>query len=368
MSVVDRAKKWFAGQRERRSWLDHVITAYRVYQDSHGNHLAAAITYFSVLALFPLALLGVSILGFVLAGHQHLYLQTLAKVESSAPGGIKKTVATIVASASANRSSLGIVGVLGVAYAGIGWISNLRTAVQDIWRLQPPTENFAAAKLRDLLALIGLGVAIVVSLALTSTGTSATGVITRALHIENITGMGALTRVIGIVIAIAGDVLIFSWVLVKLPRTKVPFSEILKGALFAAVGFEILKAAGSFYIARVTKSPSAAVLGGIIGLLVFVNLVSRFVLFSTAWTTTLPRLAGLAADTAGETAEEPPRDIIAAGNPSGAKIAAALLGLGGVFGAAAHARVQRRRRAVLDATFGADPAARAPNRDEWQRG
>ena len=50
-----------------RPGIAHLVRGYRHYQANHGNHLAAAITYFSFLALFPLVLLGVSITAFVLA-------------------------------------------------------------------------------------------------------------------------------------------------------------------------------------------------------------------------------------------------------------------------------------------------------------
>jgi membrane protein len=48
----------------------------------------------------------------------------------------------------------------------------------------------------------------------------------------------------------------------------------------------ILQQVATVYLTTITKSPSFAVFGPIIGLLVFANLVSRFLLFVTAWTAT----------------------------------------------------------------------------------
>ena len=40
--------------RSRHAWLDHLVRAGERYTEMHGHHYAAAITYFSVLALVPL--------------------------------------------------------------------------------------------------------------------------------------------------------------------------------------------------------------------------------------------------------------------------------------------------------------------------
>ena len=40
--------------RSRYAWFDHLVRAGERYIETHGNHYAAAITYFSILALVPL--------------------------------------------------------------------------------------------------------------------------------------------------------------------------------------------------------------------------------------------------------------------------------------------------------------------------
>ncbi len=148
----------------------------------------------------------------------------------------------------------------------------------------------------------------------------------------------------------AADTLIFAWMLVRLPRSPIPTRAVLKGAVFAAVGFEALKVAASYYISRVAQSPSAGIFGSIIGLLVWVNLVSRFVLFATAWTATGSGFE----DDVGETAAEEAGSGEAAGEPvagarppqpgpSGALVAVGLLGVGMVSGATLSVLALRRR-------------------------
>ncbi|TVS98695.1 inner membrane protein YhjD, partial [Amycolatopsis bartoniae] len=95
-----------------------------------------------------------------------------------------------------------------------------------------------------------------------------------------------LLTVATVVLSLLANMLVFLWVLSRLPREKVTARSAVKGAIIAAIGFEVLKQVGSIYLASVSSSPSSAVFGPIIGLLVFANLVSRFLLFVTAWTAT----------------------------------------------------------------------------------
>ncbi|PZS02249.1 MAG: inner membrane protein YhjD [Pseudonocardiales bacterium] len=347
-SVGDR----LARERARRPWLDHLAVAGERYQSDNGNHLAAAITYFSVLALFPLLLLGLSVAGFVLSGHPHLLDDLHRHINQSVPGGSSGAIGRSVDGAISARGAVGIVGLIGVAYSGLGWIANLRTAVQALWGHRPPKQNFFLAKWRDLLVLIGLGLALLVSLALTAAGTAATDLLIRETHLSGTPGIGVFARVIGIAVAVGADVLIFAWMLGRLPYRQVRMRAVIKGAIFAAIGFEVLKIFGTYYITRAGKSLTAGVLAGLIGLFVWTNLVSRFLLFVTAWTATDPARAESPAPRASVVHGAPSQDSAPSqesapspeppGVPSGAVIAAGLLGIGVASGMAVQA-IRRRR-------------------------
>jgi membrane protein len=92
--------------------------------------------------------------------------------------------------------------------------------------------------------------------------------------------------IVTVVLTLLADWLVFLWVISRLPRERVSARSAVKGAIVASVGFVILQHVGSYYLASVSQSSSFAVLGPILGLLVFANLVSRFLLYVTAWTAT----------------------------------------------------------------------------------
>lgn len=289
VNPIDRAKAVLARLRKKRPFVDHLVRAGGRYQADAGNQLAAAVTYFSFLSLFPLLLLTVSVLGFALENSPDLQAKLLANVSSALPGGGTEVTRSINGAVS-SRAATGIVGLLGLLYSGLGWVDNLRTAVRTVWHQNVNAGNFLVTKGKDVLILIGLGLTLVASVAITGIGTAATNFLIDLVGLSPSVGLSVLTRASTVALAVVADVLIFLWLFLRLPKVPAPRSRVLRGALFAAVGFEVLKLVGAYYIARVTKNATATygTFGVVIGTLVWLNLVSRFVVFAAVWTVTAP--------------------------------------------------------------------------------
>src|SRR5947208_2020643 len=82
----DRARLWLRRQRARREWLDHLVRAGSRYKRANGDYLAAGITYYSFLSLFPLLLLAMSVAGFVLKARPDLLHQLTGAITDAIPG------------------------------------------------------------------------------------------------------------------------------------------------------------------------------------------------------------------------------------------------------------------------------------------
>lgn len=347
---VARGRERVRRARAEREWVEHLFRAGKAYKRSNGDYLAAGVTYYSFLSLFPVVLLAMSIAGFVLNANKDLLAKLTGAIADSVPGAFGKTLIDAVEAAVDNRGTVGVIALVGVAYAGLGWVGNLRKAVMIIWRTdQNRQPNIALAKLGDLLALGGLGLAALASLALTIAATSATGWLLTEIGLDGVTGVGVFTKVLGLFIAAVGDTLVFGWLLARLPRIGVPYGSVLRGALFAAVGFGVLKVIGTYYIAHVSNSPTAGIFGSVIGILVWMNLVARYVLFAVAWTATdrvfteglFAPLLGLATE---EDVEEAHEALRQPSQPRPVTVAGALLGTGAVVGAVVATRLRSREQ------------------------
>jgi membrane protein len=285
--LQDRRQKW--------PWFDHTVRAASRYQAQKGDYYAAGMTYFSVLALFPLLMVAFAAAGFVLAGQPEWLDQIRDQIAQNVPGSLGETINSLIDTAVESRTSVGVLGLLGALYAGLGWIANLREALTAMWESVHERGGFVTTKLKDLAALFGLGLAMALSLGLSAlNGGSVMQSLLRLLKLDEAPGVGVLLRIVSVLLALVATWAVFTWVISRLPREPVPFRSAVRGGLIAAVGFEIFKQIAAIYLSSVTNGPAGVVFGPIIGLLVFVFTTSRFVLFATAFAATTRESMALA--------------------------------------------------------------------------
>jgi membrane protein len=284
--VADKKESFLARQRRQRPWLDHLVRSGEAYTERNGNHYAAAITYFSVLSLFPLLMISFAVAGFVLAGNDTLLTEMKNGITEAVPSGLGRTITDVIDEAIESRGAVGVLGLLAAVYSGLGWMSNLRDALTAQWGLEHQQRPFLSTMLKDLLALVGLGLALGVSFGLSAAGSGLGSWLLGLVGLDDDAWALFLLRVATIVLSLFANWLVFLWVLSRLPRERVSVRSAVRGAAAAAVGFEALKQVFAIYLETVLLSPSGQLFGPIIGLLLFANFVSRFLLFITAWTAT----------------------------------------------------------------------------------
>lgn len=280
--------------RARMPWFDHVMRAQGRYNDCKGDFYAAGITYFTIFALFPLLMVGFAAGGFVLASRPDLLNDVENRIRSAVSGDLGQQLVQLMDSAIDSRGTVGIIGLATAAWAGLGWMANLREALSQMWghyREDPP--GFIRTKLSDLATLLSAFLAIVVTVALTALGN--TSVMENVLHwfgFQDTSGLSLVLRVASIVVSLLVSWLLFTWVIARLPRESVSFRSSVRAGLLAAVGFEIFKLVASIYLRSVVTGPAGATFGPVLGLMVFAYITARLVLFATAWAATLPENMG----------------------------------------------------------------------------
>ncbi|RIJ77451.1 inner membrane protein YhjD [Nakamurella silvestris] len=323
-----------------RKGIAHLIRAGTRYVSRLGAQFAGAITYFSFLSLVPLLMLAFSIAGFVLANNPSL----IDKLKDSIADFITdpsllNSINNLVDSAISQRFGVGIVALLIALYSGIGWMGNLKDAIGAQWRprfevSEKETENYFLGLAKNLLALAGFGVGILVSVALTTVASAANDLVKDLLGLQYARWIDPVLAVTPIVVAIVADTVIFYWLYRILPRPRdmVPRKAVFRGAVFAAFGFEILKFAITIIIPMTSRSPASSVFGPIIGLLLFINLVSQLILFVAAWIATADLKALEAAE-----AQNPKNAVPVVIRPqyrvaAGSRLATVALGIGALGG------------------------------------
>jgi len=280
---LQRLRDRIARTRERHEWLDHLARAGQRYFAQRGNHFAAATAFFSILTAVPLLMVAFAAASYVLWFNPDL----LADLESAIAASVESdALHSIIETAIDQRNSIGTIGLIAALWSGVWWMSNLREAVSAQWELPAPHPAALQRLLYDLRALVGLGAALAVTLSFTVLGAGFAELVLAWLGAPDDGLTRTLLRVVGIVLGVGANWLIFAWAITRLPRTDVALRGVRRAALLGAIGFEVLKQGATVYFEVVTSTPGGAVFGSLLGLLLFGYLVARLLLWVTAWAAT----------------------------------------------------------------------------------
>lgn len=280
----------------------HLIRATERFNDRLGNQFGAAITYFSFLSMIPIMMVSFAAAGFILASHPNLLEDIFSKIlmnvsDPTLASTLKNTINTAVQ----QRTTVGLVG-LGIAlYSGVNWMGNLREAIRaqsrDVWERKPQDQEKIWLKyLRDFISLIGLLIALIITLSITSIAGSAQQMSISALYLDSIEWLKPAWHLIGLAISIFANYLLFSGFSGDC-LAIVPVKALIRGTFIAAIGFEVIKIIMTYTLPSLVKSPSGAAFGSVLGLMAFFYFFVRLTLFCAAWIATAeykddPRMPG----------------------------------------------------------------------------
>ena len=263
--------------RKKYRWFDTMVLAGVRFDEVSAGRLAAAMSYYAFLAAFPLLLLAFSALGFVVNDDALLTLKVESFLRQNVPG----LPVTAIADA---RNTAGVIGVLGFLYTGLRWVDAIRSSVRAIWRRNQTPGNFLARPFIDLVALLGLGAALLLSVGVTIVVASGARWLLDAVGLDGKVVGDTTLSVLAFVAGLVVNVVAFVGFLAGLPRLKMSFRRVIGPALLGAVGLEVLKTAGRVYIDHTASNPAYTVVASTVGLLVFLQLFDQLLLYCAALT------------------------------------------------------------------------------------
>ncbi|MFE6771507.1 YihY/virulence factor BrkB family protein [Streptomyces fimicarius] len=260
----------------------HAWRSYERLDRVHWARLAAAITFISFLALFPLIAVGAAVAAALLSDKQ---LDTIKdKLADQVPGisdqlGIDGLVA--------NAGTVGLVAGALLLFTGVGWVGSMRECLRAVWELDDVQKaNPVVAKVKDAVLLVGLGGAVLATVAVSTIGSMAVGRTADLIGIPDGGAGGVLLRVAALAVAVVADFLLLLYLLTLLPGVEPPRRRLMVAALLGAVGFELLKLLLGSYMREVAGKSMYGAFGVPIALLLWINFTAKLLLFCAAWTAT----------------------------------------------------------------------------------
>ncbi|WP_181273408.1 YhjD/YihY/BrkB family envelope integrity protein [Brevibacterium oceani] len=270
----------------------HLMRAVQRFGQRLGNQFGAAITYFLVLAVMPIAMVSLASIGFVLdVARPDLLSMATEQIESFTAGNSSLTEQ--LESYLLDWQGVGIIGIITGLYTGQGFIGNLGAAVRA--QLHEDFDDvveksFVKKILNNVVTLIGLIVGLLIAVALTVVGTGLRSVIADLLGLGGFAG--SLLFIVPLLLVFAAAWLIFMFLFTMLPEKPVDKRAKIRGSLIGAVAFVILINFSTVLINLFSGNKAAGVFGSIIAIMLTLNVFARIVLFIAAWigTANPPRL------------------------------------------------------------------------------
>ncbi|GAA2993820.1 YihY/virulence factor BrkB family protein [Streptosporangium longisporum] len=282
-TVQERFGARLGSARVRWHWLDHLVRTFQRYQIQSGDRLAGAVSYFAFLSFFPVVALAFAVFGYFLAVTPDAPDTLRKAIDQYLPGLADKLPIQEIAD---SRTSAGIIGLLGLLYAGLGAIDALRGALREISMTTEAPLGFAMAKLRDLAGLVLVGTTMVASVLVAGFATQASGTVAGWVGLSGSVVATTTIWLVGLAVSVLADVVVFLILLRWLGRLRQPFPVLLRGALFGAIGFALLKQLAALVLSSTLNNPVYGVFAVVVGLLVWINLSARVIMYAAAWTAT----------------------------------------------------------------------------------
>jgi membrane protein len=254
------------------------------WSDDQCYRFSASLSYYALFSIFPLLLLCVSAVGFLVGHSASVRDQLLDYVSRSGAPGMRPLLEDTLTSMQAHRAARGIsaaVGVVALVFGASGVFSELESTLNLIWRVRAPTQTstwrvvLTAVKEKALSFLVVLVVALAVlvslglSVALRAFDRSASEVIQSPvlwLIVETGASVGLLT-------------VLFAAMYQMIPRTAVAWRDVFGGALLAAALFTGLKSLLAWYLGHIGSYAAYGAVGGVLGLLAWIYVASLLLFF-----------------------------------------------------------------------------------------
>lgn len=277
-ALVQRVLDWWNGTRAGRS-----LTR---YGQARGSLLARGMTFSAIFSIFAAVYVLFAVFGIWFEASPGLRDGVLTMLASAIPGLIDTGEGgAIDVDALFNVPALSLSGLLVLAIlanTASGWLGAFREGVRGVFGLPQPQRPAILTWLFDLLALLGLGLLMLLSVVLSIMASRVLAIVLAWFGLDEAIAGPALTLA-ALALALAIDAVVLFLMFRFQAGAPVPAPQLWLGALIGAVGYGVLKYVGATLLTGTGNNPLLSGFAVIIGLLVWCNLMMQWLLLLAAW-------------------------------------------------------------------------------------
>lgn len=265
--------------QQRHPWLAFVVAVGHKFRIDQAGYLATLVAYYAFFSLFPLLLVLVSILGFLLGNNSEFRDRILSSVLASQIPVIGNQINRSITNIEGSGLAL-VLGTAGVLIAGTAVIHALQHGMNEVWGVpRRHRPKAVVARLQALAFLAVLGTGVVASTLVAGIGGTGRGIFPLGL------------RIAGLVTSVALNFCLFLIAFRFLTTARITLRQVVPGALLAAFLWAAMQMGGGWVIR--TLLPRATDLYGffaiVLGLMAWLFIGSNVTLLAAEVNVVLAR-------------------------------------------------------------------------------
>jgi membrane protein len=258
------------------------------WSDDNCLRLGASLAYYAVFSIFPLLLLAVTALGFVLGHSPETRGRLLDAVASASTPEFKTLFDGTLSDMETHQTARGVGAVVGLVMLLVGAsavFSELESTLNQIWKVKPtPTSGIWRAvvtlvrgKALSFAVVIGAAVALLLSLVVSA-------VLSNVGKVLDGGEPATVTHpTLWLLVEAGGSAAVLTLVLAAMfrliPQTRIEWRDVFGGALLTAILFTAIKGLLAWYLGHLGSYAAYGAVGGFLGLLTWIYLASLILFY-----------------------------------------------------------------------------------------
>ena len=242
----------------------------------------AALSYYSIFSVGPLIVIAIAIAG-LFFGSDAVRSEVISAVQGLVGQSGAQAIDTMLASANKPRQGIVaiIIGTGTLLLAGIGIVTQLKSAMNEVWEVDAASGSgiwhFLRTYVISLAGVAAVGFLLMVSM-LATAAIAAAGKLMPGLLPE------PLLQIVGALLSLAIMAAMFGMMFKWLPDARIEWRDVIAGAVLTAILFEIGKFLIGFYIGKQGLESTYGAAASIVVVLVWVYYSAQIVLFGAEFT------------------------------------------------------------------------------------
>jgi membrane protein len=257
--------------------------AIQSFGHNHSNRMAAALAYYTLFSLFPLLLVLLSMIGFLLDAGWPVALDVrsyLVQATNDLLPQVGELVNGAIESVRQARGASGLIGVLGLLWSASSTFNHLHGALDQIWGINGSASLRLTVRRRAISIGLVLGMAL---LLIVAHGLKSVTYVLAALS-NRVPGGSSVYEALGWAFPFIISILVFATLYRSFPSVPISWYDVWPGAVLAGIGWEVLKLLFGLYAAEFANWKDVyGPIASVVALLTWLYLSFTVILFGAAF-------------------------------------------------------------------------------------